>query len=206
MEIAYSVFLRGLLQNPRLVSAPTPSSAVLAAAIAEQVDVCVPGLIVELGAGTGAVTAALAARGIAGHRIVAIEQDEHFASVLRTRFPAIYVHCGDALAFERYLPAGAQVAAVISGLPLLHMPKRTRRMLLHKALACSERFVQLSYSWRPPAPVEGGRILVTKRMIWRNFPPAHVWTYRALDSSADRLPPKDCGPSVPFGTEIADLT
>jgi phosphatidylethanolamine/phosphatidyl-N-methylethanolamine N-methyltransferase len=179
MEIAYSVFLRGLLQNPRQVSAPTPSSAALAGAIAGQVDVSAPGLIVELGAGTGAVTAALAARGVPGHRIVAIERDEHFAGVLRTRFPAIYVHCGDALIFEKYLPKDAQIAAVISGLPLLHLPVGIRRGLLRKALNCSGRtFVQLSYSWRPPVPADDPSISIVKRMVWRNFPPAHVWTYR----------------------------
>src|SRR4051812_2168710 len=79
---SYVDFLRGLLDNPRGVSAPTPSSAALAKAIAAQVDQTVPGLVVELGPGTGPVTAALAARGL-GARMVAVEQDENFASAVK---------------------------------------------------------------------------------------------------------------------------
>ena len=38
-------------------------------------------------------------------------------------------------------------------------------------------FVQLSYSWRPPVAPEPG-MTVSRQTVWRNFPPAHVWTYR----------------------------
>ena len=60
--MSYGDFLRGLLKDPRGVSAPTPSSPALAAAMAERVDPLRPGLVVELGAGTGVVTEALLAR------------------------------------------------------------------------------------------------------------------------------------------------
>jgi phospholipid N-methyltransferase len=56
-----------------------------------------------------------------------------------------------------------------------------RRSLLARALNRQGRgglFIQLSYSWRPPvAPFPG--VTLTKQAVWRNFPPAHVWTYRA---------------------------
>ena len=51
----YGDFLKGLLRDPGGVSAPTPSSPALAAAIAAKVDPLRPGLVVELGAGSGAV-------------------------------------------------------------------------------------------------------------------------------------------------------
>ena len=58
-----------------------------------------------------------------------------------------------------------------------------RRDLLVRALAAQPPggvFIQLSYSWRPPVPLAAGdRIALDKKAVWRNFPPAHVWTYRA---------------------------
>jgi phospholipid N-methyltransferase len=71
------------------------------------------------------------------------------------------------------------IAAVVSGLPLLHLPDATRRSLLTRALAAQGPgglFIQLSYSWRPPVKAGEG-VTLTKRAIWQNFPPAHVWTY-----------------------------
>ena len=65
-SLGYGVFLRGLISNPKGVSAPTPSSPVLAQAIAAELDLSRPGLVLELGPGTGAVTAALLMR--AGER------------------------------------------------------------------------------------------------------------------------------------------
>ncbi len=178
--VAYGDFLRGLISNPRGVSAPTPSSPTLSRRIAEQVDAAREGLVVELGPGTGVVTQALLARGIVPQRLIAIEQTASFANLVRRRLPAVRVHQGDALAFEKYLPRDIAVAAIVSGLPLLQFPVEQRVSLLRRALACQDEggcFVQLSYSWRPPVPPDPG-MLLEKTVVWRNFPPAHVWTYR----------------------------
>ena len=177
--VAYGDFLRGLISNPRGVSAPTPSGPILSRTIAAQVDQTRAGLVVELGPGTGVVTQALLERGIAPGRLIAIEQTACFAQLIRRRFPAVLSHQGDALSFEKYLPPHAEVSAVVSGLPLLQFPLDLRVSLLRRALACQGkggRFVQLSYSWRPPVPPDPGMRL-EKTVVWRNFPPAHVWTY-----------------------------
>jgi phosphatidylethanolamine/phosphatidyl-N-methylethanolamine N-methyltransferase len=179
-SLTYGAFLRGLINNPKGVSAPTPSSPALAEAIAAEVDPARPGLMVELGPGTGAVTAALI-RHVGAARIIAIERDKDFANLLTRNFRGLNVRCGDALAFEHYLPADATVAAVVSGVPLLHLPQSVRCSLLARALArqgSGGLFIQLSYSWRPPVAAPAG-VMLTKRAVWRNFPPAHVWTYRA---------------------------
>ncbi|MDB5735554.1 MAG: Ribosomal adenine methylase transferase [Alphaproteobacteria bacterium] len=178
---AYGDFLRGLISNPRAVSAPTPSSPTLARAIAAQVDLGRDGLVIELGPGTGVVTQALLEHGVPADRLVAIELEGSFARLMRKRFPKVTVHHGDAVTFESQIAFGARVAAIVSGLPLLQLPLETRRSLLRRALACQDAggaFVQLSYSWRPPVPPEPGMTL-TRKTVWRNFPPAHVWTYRA---------------------------
>jgi phosphatidylethanolamine/phosphatidyl-N-methylethanolamine N-methyltransferase len=180
-SLSYGAFLRGLIADPKGVSAPTPSSPVLSDAIAAELDLSRPGLVVELGPGTGAVTAALQ-KLVGGDRILAIERETNFLTPLRTRFPDVEIRFGDALNFERFLPEGAEVAAVVSGLPLLHLPQATRRSLLARALECQPKgglFIQLSYSWLPPVKAGEGMTL-SKRAIWQNFPPAHVWTYRAV--------------------------
>jgi len=180
-SLSYGAFLRGLIADPKGVSAPTPSSPVLAEAIAAELDLTRPGLVVELGPGTGAVTAALVKR-VGAARILAIEQEESFIVPLRSRFAEADIKHGDALSFEHFLPEGAVVAAIVSGLPLLHLPQEVRRSLLSRALAVQGKgglFIQLSYSWRPPIKPET-RVIVTKRAILKNFPPAHVWTYKAI--------------------------
>ena len=179
-DIAYGEFLRGLVNDPRGVSAPTPSSPALSRAIAAEVDTSRDGLVIELGPGTGVVTEALLQRGVPPHRLAVIELEHSFVQLMRRRFPEIQVIPGDALAFEACLPPNAQIAAIVSGLPLLNFPLLIRRSLLRRALASQDRggsFIQLSYSWRPPVLPDRGMSL-SKKVVWRNFPPAHVWTYR----------------------------
>jgi len=177
---AYGDFLRGLVNDPKGVSAPTPSSPALARAIAAEVDLSREGLVIELGPGTGVVTQALLQRGVPADRLVAIEQEPNFAQLMRKRFPSIKLYQHDAVNFEHCIRSGAKVAAIVSGLPLLNFPQPSRRSLLRRALTCQGSggsFIQLSYSWRPPV-LPGPGILLSKKIVWRNFPPAHVWTYR----------------------------
>lgn len=183
----YGDFLKGLMRDPGGVSAPTPSSPTLAAAIAAKVDPLKPGLVVELGAGSGAVTRALLARGIAAERLIAIEFSDYFARLLAERYPGVRVVCGDAFEFDKQLPFGEPIAAIVSGIPLLNFPLRRRRALIERALVLqgvSGRFVQLSYGWRPPI-VSAFGVAPDRDIVWRNFPPAHIWTFR---TQAQRLP------------------
>lgn len=183
---AYGDFLKGLLQDPGGVSAPTPSSPTLAAAMAAKVDPLKPGLVVELGAGSGVVTQALLARGIAPERLIAIEFSDYFARLLAQRYPGIRVIHGDAFAFDKYLPLGEPIAAIVSGIPLLNFPLRRRRALIERALVLQGvggRFVQLSYGWRPPI-VSAFGVAPERDIVWRNFPPAHIWTFRVQTQRA----------------------
>jgi phosphatidylethanolamine/phosphatidyl-N-methylethanolamine N-methyltransferase len=174
-------FLRGLFESPRSVCAPTPSSASLSAAIANEVDPDRAGLIVELGPGTGVVTEALLNRGISPARLLIVERTPAFVALLQERFPAVAVIQGDGLVFDQYLPERARIAAVVSGLPLLSLSACLRQALVEKSLAMQGRggrFVQLSYGWRPAVP-PSDKIQVSRRMVWHNLPPAFVWTYAA---------------------------
>jgi phosphatidylethanolamine/phosphatidyl-N-methylethanolamine N-methyltransferase len=177
----YFVFLKGLVSNPRGVSSLTPSSRALATAIAAEVDPRIPGTLIELGAGTGAVTEALIDRGFLPNRIIAIEREPVLAQALRKRCLGVRTYCDDALQFERLLVPSDTLCAVVCGLPILQLPKRLRQSLLSRALArqgSDQRYVQLTYSFLPPIIPTKPDVSLAGHIVWRNFPPAHIWTYR----------------------------
>ena len=89
-------FIRTWFENPVGTGAVSPSGRFLARAMARAVDPANPGPIVELGPGTGPVTDALIARGVAPERLVLVEFDPDFCRLLRQRYPAATVVQGDA--------------------------------------------------------------------------------------------------------------
>ena len=175
-------FFRGLFARPRNVGAIAPSSPALARAIAEQVDPSAPGPLLELGPGTGVVTEALIARGIAPERITAIEFDPDFARIVASRFPRVSVINGDAFDLAKTLGhRKGPFAAIVSGLPLLNFPSGQREGLIAAALdllAPGAPFVQFSYGLHSPvAPPEGAHVQQAA-FVMLNLPPARVWVYR----------------------------
>jgi phosphatidylethanolamine/phosphatidyl-N-methylethanolamine N-methyltransferase len=178
-------FLKGLAGNPRRIGAVAPSGPALSRLMASFVRPADDGPVLELGPGTGAVTAALIKRGVAPERIVAVEFNSDFCALLRERFAGIAVVEGDAYNLKATLPAdkAGQFSAVVSGLPLLTRPPDVRRELIWQALelmAPGAPFVQFSYSLLlPPVKPVAGRFTV-ERSGWvvMNLPPARVWVYR----------------------------
>lgn len=177
-------FFKSLLDNPLKTGAVSPSSKDLARAMAAQVDLSLPGDIVELGPGTGPVTEALLAHGVPAERLVLIEFNADFVSMLTTRFPGVRVVQGDAYRIRRTLQdvCAGQLAAIISSLPLINRPEADRLRLVHEAFSLLHPegvFVQFTYSPVSPVPLKGQLIEGTgSRRIWKNLPPARVWTYR----------------------------
>jgi len=178
-------FLRGLLRDPRRTGALAPSSAGLARAMAEA-GAGQKGLIVELGPGTGPVTTALLDSGVAPERLVLVEFDPEFCRLLQGRFPAVRVVRGDAFALATTLAEfrGQKIGAVVSSLPLLNEPPPARAGLLEEAFALmgdSGVYVQFTYGLKAPIPralAQGAYVVRRRATVWRNLPPAHVWTYR----------------------------
>jgi phosphatidylethanolamine/phosphatidyl-N-methylethanolamine N-methyltransferase len=178
-------FLKTWASRPLTTGAVSPSGRALARAMASKIDPAWNGPVVELGPGTGAVTAALLERGVPPERLVAIEYNPDFADHLRTRFPGVTVIRGDAYALGGTLASAGIAeapAAVVSSLPLFTRPPADRRALVDAALtllAPGRPMVQFSYALVPPVPAEPGSIgLEVSDWILRNLPPARVWTYR----------------------------
>jgi phosphatidylethanolamine/phosphatidyl-N-methylethanolamine N-methyltransferase len=163
--------------------------------MARRVDPRLPGPVVELGPGTGPVTEALVERGVAQERLVLVEYDAEFCALLARRYPRARVVQGDAYALTVTL-AGVldhSVAAIVSSLPLLTRPERDRAQLLADAariLAPGAPFVQFTYGVTSPVPRQPWLVAEASPPIWRNIPPARVWTYR-------RSPGAEISPVLP---------
>jgi phosphatidylethanolamine/phosphatidyl-N-methylethanolamine N-methyltransferase len=130
------------------------------------------------------VTEALVGQGIDPARLVLVEFNPTFCRLLRTRYPMATVVQGDAYRLRRLLGnlLRTPAAAVVSGLPLVTKPLKTRLRLINEAFALmlpGAPFVQFTYAVMSPIPqaLTGVRAEASER-IWLNLPPARVWVYR----------------------------
>ena len=177
-------FIRCWMEKPLATGAVMPSGKPLARAMAKCVDPNMEGPVIELGPGTGAVTAALVEQGIEPSRLVLVEFNPTFCRLPRTRYPEATVVQGDAYGIKRLLASLLRqpAAAVVSGLPLFTKPLKLRLRLLADAftlLAPGAPFVQFTYAMVSPIPraYSGAHTQASER-IWLNIPPARVWIYR----------------------------
>lgn len=182
-------FIRQWIENPRLIGAVSPSGRALAKTMAGFVEPNKDGHIVELGPGTGPVTQALLARGIAPERLVLVEFETRFCHLLAERFPGVNIVQGDAYGLKATLDGKlpGKVATVVSSLPLLNRPERDRVELLNQAfelMGDDGVFIQFTYGLtKSPMPmhahgVKGAYVGKGSPPVVLNIPPARVWRYR----------------------------
>jgi phosphatidylethanolamine/phosphatidyl-N-methylethanolamine N-methyltransferase len=177
-------FIRSWLEKPLATGAVMPSSRLLARTMARYVDPNTKGSIIELGPGTGPVTEALVNRGIDPSRLILVEFNPVFCRLLRSRYPEATVVQGDAYRLNGLLETLVRepAAAMVSGLPLITKPLRTRLRLISDALgllAPGAPFIQFTYAMVPPIPKGlSGIKAEASELIWMNLPPARVWVYR----------------------------
>lgn len=185
-------FLRSWIKKPMQTGAVMPSGRFLARAMAAAVDPHAQGCVVELGPGTGPVTEALLKRGVPEEKLILVEYNVDFCSLLRHRFPKALVVQGDAYDLENTLAfLDAPVSAVVSSLPLLTRPVDVRLRLFEQAMALMDAhspFVQFTYGVVPPIPPRAsGSTAHGSQRIWLNLPPARVWTYRRSVRHAHKI-------------------
>jgi phosphatidylethanolamine/phosphatidyl-N-methylethanolamine N-methyltransferase len=176
-------FIRSWIEKPLSTGAVTPSGKLLARNMARYVDPDGDGPVIELGPGTGPVTEALVEHGVDPARLVLVEFNPTFCKLLRQRFPKADVVQADAYRLRDALThyTRHEAAAIVSGLPLMTKPRRTRLRLLSDALALlrpDAPFVQFTYAMVPPIPKLSGLTVEASERIWLNLPPARVWVYR----------------------------
>lgn len=177
-------FLRSWIEKPLAMGAVMPSGKMLARTMASYVDIDSDAPVIELGPGTGAITAALVERGVDPARLVLLEYDPGFCALLRNRYPQATIVQGDAYRLRDEV-AGAlrkPAGAIVSGLPLVTKPMKTRLRLIRDAFDLLDKrapYIQFTYSVVPPIPKSlPGVSTEASERIWMNVPPARVWVYR----------------------------
>lgn len=194
-----AAFMLMAFTRPSTVGAILPSSRHLADAMARAANGAER--LVELGAGTGAITAALC-RSHPDVPTLAVEMNPALAQHLRERFPGVEVRTAPAHQVLRELPRRPRRTALVSSLPFRSLPRRLR---LRSSLAIerfliehpSHRLVQYTYAPRVPFDLRLGSTLRWRRIesVWRNVPPAWVWELGCAPS--DDAAPGSPAPDAP---------
>jgi len=146
------LMMKAFFTQGKRIASFAPSSRFMARKILDGIDWTTTRTIVELGAGTGPITAAMVKAARPDTKLVVIELDPTLCGRLRDRFrdtPNVDVILGDATKFgelllERGIP---KVDHVLSGLPLPSFPALARDMILEtsaKTIADGGTFRQLT--------------------------------------------------------------
>lgn len=186
------LFLRKWLKEPVKIAAPWPSSRRLADAMCMSINGNRNGVVVELGGGTGAVTRSLLNQCSGNQKLYIIEKDKTLAQMLTSKYPEATIIEGDAGELDKLLGERgiSRISAVVSSLPMLLIPEQTQFDILQKSFAMLGNdgiFVQYTYSLRSPIALRVlERLGITgcgSRAVWRNLPPARVWSFRQTETS-----------------------
>ncbi len=182
MMVALRLFLGELFRTPRTIAAVAPSSVYLAREMVVGIGPRT-GPVAEFGPGTGVFTRALLEAGVAPQDLTLFEVNPAFAAHLRAAFPGVRVVNEGAQTIAAHCPDG--VSAIVSGMPLLSFTEALNREIFVAALRVlrpSGMIRQFTYGPKSPLPepirADLNLNVTSGPRIWRNLPPARVYTYR----------------------------
>jgi phospholipid N-methyltransferase len=181
-------FVREFVRDPVQLGAIAPSGEALARRMVEQADLGPGQVVVELGAGTGPMTAEILRVRPEGP-FVALEPNSALAGLLVGRFPGVRVDRRRAQELRAVLgDLGATKAdRVVSSLPFAIWPDALQRDVFRAIVDIMEptaRFVTFGYAHAQPLPAarrlrallhEHFGSVTTTPVVWRNVPPALVF-------------------------------
>lgn len=181
------------VRSPKEIGAIFPSGSSLAHTMAAQVPVIDNGVVLELGAGTGAITKALLQAGICSSQLLIVEKNPSMADTLRQRFPGVSIVQEDVTRLSRIVRnerSMHKIKTIVSGLPMLFFDSRKQYVILRQAfslLAFGGSFIQFTYGPTPPVSKQVlARLGIEARrvsFVWCNRPPAVVWRLELLPSA-----------------------
>lgn len=179
-----ALFFRHWLRHPLVIGAFLPSSAAVGRAMAKAVAFDRPDTILELGGGTGAVTASLLEAGCAAERLIVVEREAALAAMLRRRFDGLQIVEGDACAIDGILAERGitKLAAIVSSLPIKWFAIANQRAVITPCLDRAGEegsFIQLTNALVSPVAMsaldlDGSEIA----RVWSQFPPVQIWRYQ----------------------------
>lgn len=186
------LFLKRFLQRGKVVASLVPSSASLARAVCTPLDPGRPMTVLELGAGTGAITREALRRLNPASRLLAVEIDPEFARVLRATCPRAEVIEADAGELFRVLQERGvtRVDAVLNGLPMPSLPKPLAGRILRSLAEITDAHTPITQITVMPLvylPLYR-RWFREVRFEWvvANLPPAGVYHLRGVRPQAVR--------------------
>ena len=174
-------FWQSMVESPRQMGAVLPSSRRLGQAIAREVMSCQPGHVIELGAGTGAITRALFELRGEFESFHVIEQAHRLAEGLGRQFPGLSVRADCASNLDAIHAGPVDRVTIVSSLPFRSLRTADRLRILQSlrrqhAKCRLLRFIQYSYGGRVPFRGQGEQLEWSRRQtVWANIPPATVW-------------------------------
>lgn len=189
---AHLLMLGRFVRSPRTVGAVAPSSRALAEAMVQDLGLSEATNVVELGPGTGVVTRAIAERLGPKAYALAIDIEPAFVAAIARKFPRVEAVCGSAADLPALLRARGMFPAahIVSGLPFASLSAEVTATILDavaESLAPGGTFTTFQYLNGYPTPLarafrramsERMGSTPTRRVVWRNFPPAFVLTWR----------------------------
>ncbi len=198
---SFKTFFLAATTDFQNIASVAPSSRHLARAMLQGLPIDEARVVVELGAGTGAITRVLLEHLPPQATLLAFEINPEFISYMQKSFsdPRLVLLNARAENLGRELRrlGHTRVDAVVSSLSLRFMPDHRQR-ILHDVLApfMDERSVYTQYQYIHGLRFENGKLLrhsslpflreyfgsIQCQTIWRNLPPAQVFTCR------DRFP------------------
>jgi phospholipid N-methyltransferase len=182
-------FLLEILRAPAEVGAIAPSSRRVAELAIEKAGIREAKSIVELGAGSGAVTAEILRNKPAHARVLAVERSRPLASKLAERFPEAEVVCGCAtrLGEQMRLLNFEPADSILSTLPWTVFPPETQQAVLTEirdalspdgtfaTIVCQcWRFFEAGRRFRGLLGHTFGSVHATD-VVFANLPPAFVY-------------------------------
>lgn len=173
------LFLKTWLSNPRQVGSVAPSSRRLATAMAAAIPWGAVRTVVELGAGTGAVTEQILKQKPAETQFLVFERERRFRNLLQRRFPTVPIFTEARSVAAVLWGSGIKTAdAIVSGIPFALLSSSERESLLDeidRVLAPGGTFVAFQY-WPQLYPELKKRFAsVGLRLVGANLPPAVVY-------------------------------
>lgn len=176
------LFLNKFLRAPKQIGSVTPSSMFLAKKMVEQVPWHTAEVVVELGAGTGAITKYMDMARKKDTKMILFEKDAYLCGQLATQFPdwACYPDASKMQAALQREGVG-QADSIVSGLPFFNFPQTLRDQLMHEIVASLKpggRFIAFQYSQQMRKQLDVLFEIEQVHFVPYNIPPAFVYVCR----------------------------
>lgn len=186
-----ALFFGHWLRHPLGIGALLPSARAVAQAMVRELPRQKNGVVLELGGGTGSITAALVESGWTAAQLVVLEREPALAAALGRRFPQLRIITADARTVGSLLDRlGIDwLAGVVSSLPIKWFGLEDQRAVVEPCLArlgTQGALLQLTNWLVSPLPTRPlGLEGVQAARVWTQFPPVQIWRYQRCRASEE---------------------